>query len=138
MAGVPLLLVVGGLLHATVHRWPESVPDTDGGAWPVPILVTTRAWGAIPDDDLDDRPALQAAIDAAKRGPRKTVAIPPGDYDLTGPLYVNGGVRIEGEWRPHGETNTYWSKLRKFQMRGTCPDWVDDGDARGRRDVRYE
>ena len=51
-------------------------------------------FGAVPGDGLDDRPAFQAALDAARPG--DTVTVPAGAFDLSGAVNLRGGVTLAG------------------------------------------
>jgi Pectate lyase superfamily protein/Right handed beta helix region len=62
--------------------------------------------GAVPDDALDDAPAIQAALDAARGGNREcgsSVYLPGGTYLLSSPLELHSYVRIHGDG-PFGDS----------------------------------
>lgn len=50
--------------------------------------VTSAPYNAIPNDAIDDQPAIQAAIDAAGTAGSGIVFIPAGTYYLNKPLYL--------------------------------------------------
>ncbi len=52
-------------------------------------------FGAIPNDGKDDRVALQAAINAAKKG--DIVQLAPGQYDVDGTIAIGAKKRVRGE-----------------------------------------
>lgn len=56
--------------------------------------VDVTAFGAVPDDGLDDRAALVAALDAACAGGGGEVVFPPGTYDLAVPTNVPSGQPV--------------------------------------------
>lgn len=51
---------------------------------------------AIPDDGLDDAPALQRAIDALWRQGGGTLRLSAGEFDLATPLLMRSGVTLSG------------------------------------------
>jgi nitrous oxidase accessory protein NosD len=61
------------------------------GASPIDV----RAFGAIPDDDIDDAAALSAAVVEAGTG--GTVVLGSGRYRIERPIDLASGVRIAGE-----------------------------------------
>ncbi|PWI04529.1 hypothetical protein DIZ27_44810 [Streptomyces sp. NWU339] len=63
------------------------------------LNVKDRAFGALGDDQADDQPAIQRAIDMAGQG--GTVYFPPGRYRLASPLRLSRGVTLRGDWNPH-------------------------------------
>jgi hypothetical protein len=60
-------------------------------------VIDVRDSGAIPDDGLDDAPAIQAAIDAAPAG--STILVPVGVYMIGTPLVPATGKNIVGAGR---------------------------------------
>ncbi|AKJ64195.1 hypothetical protein [Kiritimatiella glycovorans] len=59
----------------------------------------TDDFGAIPDDGMDDAPALRAALEQAVTEGGVTLIIPPGTYEIDSRVCVTGAVgvlRIEG------------------------------------------
>lgn len=61
-------------------------------AWPLPTkLFDVSAFGAVPDDDLDDTAGLQAAIDAASQAGAGAMAYVP-----SGKFLVNDTLRVSG------------------------------------------
>lgn len=67
------------------YRYGEA-PLPDGAGWSV-IDPTAPPYGATPDDDVDDAPALQAALDAAD-GTGTIVALPAGTFRIATPLTI--------------------------------------------------
>ena len=54
---------------------------------------SVRDFGAVGDGKADDTAAIQAALDAAMKGPRgSSVLIPPGEYRVTGLLTVENAL----------------------------------------------
>jgi hypothetical protein len=51
--------------------------------------VDVRAFGAIPNDGIDDTRELQAALDAARGSRKKIVYIPYGEYLVSSPIVLN-------------------------------------------------
>lgn len=69
----------------------------DGGIPYVPDSLEVRDFGAIPNDDLDDSSAIQAALDRAEQQGGGAVKLEPGRYVLNFPLFVHGdGVVLRG------------------------------------------
>ena len=60
--------------YSGYHYFNKSVPDVTH-----PIFDVTT-YGAIPDDDVSDQPAIQAAIAAAEENGRGIVFFPPGEF----------------------------------------------------------
>ena len=69
----------------------------DGGIPYVPDSLEVRDFGAIPNDDLDDSSAIQAALDRAEQQGGGAVKLEPGRYILNFPLFIHGdGVVLRG------------------------------------------
>ena len=70
------------------------------GDAPLPLpepMLDVGLFGAVPDDDLDDAPAFQAAIDAAAAAGGGAVRVPPGRWRLEQVLRVDhDGVVLLG------------------------------------------
>ncbi|WP_068605463.1 NPCBM/NEW2 domain-containing protein [Paenibacillus swuensis] len=64
-----------------------------------PSTLSVRDYGANGTDTLDDKAAIQAAIDNAASG--DTVFIPDGTYHLNGTVRGKTGVAIRGQSRDH-------------------------------------
>ncbi|MDG0792340.1 right-handed parallel beta-helix repeat-containing protein [Cohnella ginsengisoli] len=58
--------------------------------------VSIATYGAIPDDGLDDRAAIQAALDAADGSGGGTVLVPAGTYDISNTLHVGEHTALKG------------------------------------------
>lgn len=137
------LLVAAGAAAATV-----ATLDDDGT--PSSVLtsecVTPEEHGAIADDEIDDRVAMQAAIDAAIAGP-KCLALGSGEYHVTrrpepgianiaslqvhGPLLISGtgvismlgsgirpGTTNPADWTLLSVKNATDVRLSGFALRG--------------------
>ncbi len=80
--------------------WSPGIP---GGIPEFPIVKNVADYGATPDDGVDDRPAIQNAIDDAASAGGGAVFLPAGAYDITsrtqsdGALYLPSGVALRGE-----------------------------------------
>lgn len=60
--------------------------------------VTSAPYNAIPNDAIDDQPAIQAAIDAAGVAGSGIVFIPTGTYYLNKPIYIKyNNVIVRGQ-----------------------------------------
>lgn len=74
-----------------------------GGIPEVAIVRNVADYGAVPDDGIDDRPAIQNAIDDAASAGGGAVFLPAGAYDIKtrthsdGALYLRSGVVLRGE-----------------------------------------
>lgn len=69
----------------------------DGGIPYVPDRISSRDFGAIPDDGVDDSPAIQQALDHAGQLGGGAVTLEPGKYVLNFPLFIHGdGVVLRG------------------------------------------
>jgi hypothetical protein len=78
--------------HTSLHlpiKQPPMVPwEQDPAQW-----ANVEAYGAIADDEQDDTPAIQAAIDAGLT----TVYFPQGTYHISGDIFIRGKVeRLTG------------------------------------------
>ncbi len=102
-------------LVSTYLLWPAEVPDADDSIPKPYILVTSFKYGAIADDGLDDRKAIQAAINEALKGPRRTVFFPEGTFNVSAPLVITGksGVHIQGStgWNERVEAHTSVTRI---------------------------
>ncbi|MDG0810503.1 right-handed parallel beta-helix repeat-containing protein [Cohnella rhizosphaerae] len=58
--------------------------------------ASIATYGAIPDDGLDDRAAIQAALDAADGSGGGTVLVPAGTYDISNTLHVGEHTALKG------------------------------------------
>ena len=78
-------------------------PGVMGGIPEVPIVKNAASYGATPGDGVDDRPAIQNAINAAAAAGGGAVFLPAGVYDIKsrthsdGALYLPSGVALRGE-----------------------------------------
>jgi len=59
-------------------------------------VLNATGFGAVPDDDTDDRAAIQACIDKAA-GEKKACYIPAGRYLVNGDLWLPSGITIKGD-----------------------------------------
>jgi hypothetical protein len=64
---------------------------------PAPVGADVRAFGAIPDDGIDDTTAIQTAINAAGNG--ATILFPPGRFNITRTLDPRGQRKFQGATR---------------------------------------
>lgn len=98
MPALPALLLASGLA-AQLDGLPDfSRAGYRGGQTPPRIerTVDARAFGVVPDDDLDDASAIQAALDAAPAGP-VAVVLPPGRLILDRPVQLGrDGLVLRG------------------------------------------
>ncbi len=95
------------------YRMGEEIPDTSERE-----RVNAGAYGAIPDDDLDDSEALLAAIDAAA-GQGHVVLLKSGVYDIHRPIRID-----QGDWIIRGESQQ--GTILRFhkplcESAGDCP-----------------
>lgn len=69
--------------------------------WPSQLvhaaLIDVTAFGAIPNDGLDDRAAIQAAIASATSG--DTVFIPTGSFHISNSIIPKSGITLAGDGR---------------------------------------
>lgn len=71
-----------------------------GGIPTVPVRVRAEECGAVPDDDRDDTPAIQAALDRAGEQGGGAVLLGPGVYQLDERLVIRrDGVVLRGSGR---------------------------------------
>lgn len=59
-----------------------------------PKVFNIKSYGAVPDDNIDDTDAIQAAIDACHAVGGGTVFSPKGRYTINGPLKTSKGTAI--------------------------------------------
>jgi hypothetical protein len=79
------------------HLWTD-LPSYEGED--VPTCVVTHApYNAIPDDGKDDRPGIQAAIDAAEKAGHGRVFLPAGHYEIGGTLELRANTKLFGAGR---------------------------------------
>lgn len=78
-------------------------------------------YGAVPNDGLDDRPALLAAIRAARQQDRP-VWIPEGAFELRGPRIIIGGVTVQGAGIWHSRLR---GEAAKFEGSGQTVHFAD-------------
>ncbi|MGB7159737.1 MAG: glycosyl hydrolase family 28-related protein [Tepidisphaeraceae bacterium] len=75
---------------AGYHCGDRPIPD-------VPAATDATKFGATPDDDTDDAPAIQKAIDATEKG---AVTLPAGRFVLGGEVFIKkGNVVLRGAGR---------------------------------------
>ncbi len=88
--------------HGARLGWSSPV-DLEAGpapAWNGPELDAKNpsfAGGAKGDGITDDRPALQAALDAAGLQGGSTLRLPAGNYAVSGTLRLSPGTRLKGQ-----------------------------------------
>ena len=83
------------------HIWEGSLPILNTQV----VYITDAPFNAIPNDGLDDHAAIQAAIDSTERGGAnagKSVFVPPGTYDLSGPIILKAHTHLFGI--PYGQS----------------------------------
>lgn len=110
------LLRVFSLLDGQLSRIPEPVKAIDPNHAPPPDLVARHLWdelplyegrgeaidvrqppyNARPDDELDDRAAIQEAIDAASAAGHGQVFLPAGHWELGGALTLRANTVLLG------------------------------------------
>lgn len=78
---------------------PRVMPVTQGSDDLPVASYSVLDWGATPDDDTDDTPAVQAAMDAANQIGGAVVFLPAGRYAVRGNLTVPAGVTLRGDWK---------------------------------------
>lgn len=91
-------------------------------------------FGAIPDDSIDDAPALQAAIEAVEADGGGVLVIPEGTYYLDRPITVTGDhIVLRGQGREKTRL------LSRFTMKGQQPELrgFNTGDAIGPKTYFY-
>src|SRR5690606_10735796 len=76
-----------GLFDNQGNPYPIHTPNPVTGA-----TLNVVDFGAVPNDGLDDIPAIHAAFDAAKAGDE--IYFPNGTYDLIGTLFNDGTSHI--------------------------------------------
>jgi hypothetical protein len=87
------VIVAGSLVHAQTSQ---------------PGVIDVRDFGAIPDDQLDDAAAIQAAIDSARATPPQTIVFPPGVFLVSRSLDPRGFGRVfQGATAIRSEDNQY-------------------------------
>ncbi len=79
------------------HVWKERLVCEGGDA--KACVVTADRFGAVADDGKDDRPAIQAAIDAAGRAGHGRVFLPAGTYDIADTLELGPSTCLFGVGR---------------------------------------
>ncbi|MBX3745431.1 MAG: glycoside hydrolase family 55 protein [Verrucomicrobiae bacterium] len=81
-------------LHLPIEPEPVMAWETNLSNW-----ISVQAFGAVPGDNRDDTPAIQAAVDAAAAAGKTTVYFPgigggdPNHYSLDGTVRLHGSVR---------------------------------------------
>lgn len=97
--------------HGGAHGWSALHGGGGGNLGTERLEVVARpAWADLPrfdvtdfgatgDDDSDDAPAIQAAVDAARAAGRSTVYLPPGHYRLGATLRNLAEIRLLGAGR---------------------------------------
>lgn len=98
----------GKLVYVAMDKWDNRIPDYSyagyrGGGDPIP-LVPVRVTIAADDDDADDTPRIQGAIDKLSAMPmdvdgfRGTLLLQAGTYEVAGSLTISAsGVVIRGQ-----------------------------------------
>ncbi|OPZ12990.1 MAG: Pectate lyase superfamily protein [candidate division BRC1 bacterium ADurb.BinA364] len=79
------------------HLW-RALPSYEGQADGT-VIATSAPYNAKPDDLLDDRAAIQAAIDAASAAGHGRVFLPKGQYQIGGPLVLRANTKLFGVGR---------------------------------------
>jgi chitodextrinase len=88
---------VGLFLSLTLLAAAGPLPGAHAAGGSAGTVKSIASYGAIGTDALDDKAAIQAAVDAASPG--DTVLIPKGTYYLSGTVQGKSGVAIKGEKR---------------------------------------
>ena len=96
-----IITVLAGFAHAqptnnpyaarynTTYHWTDSLNWTS--------IYNVSTYGAIPNDQTDDRTAIMAAIDAAHAAGGGVVFFPAGNYIVSDSLFLKTGVILRGE-----------------------------------------
>ncbi|MBI5511345.1 MAG: hypothetical protein HY903_21500 [Deltaproteobacteria bacterium] len=88
-----------GSCNATVQllQGEKGEKGDPGAGGPSPVADVTHAdYGAVPDDGIDDAPAIQQAVEAVGSG--GTIYLPKGTYEIASTIEVTtSGIRIVGE-----------------------------------------
>lgn len=93
-----------------------------------PIDVTDAPYNAIPNDTLNDQPAIQAAIDDAGDAGGGIVYLPSGKYCLYKPLYIKyNNVIVRGQGSSGSTATILDFKFSMYSM------YKKDIDASGKR-----
>lgn len=95
-AGLDATALTSPITAAQAQSVAETCESISQPPVPTPGAILVTDFGATPDDEDDDTPALQAAIDAAKSG--DWVVFPPGRYIHNKSLVVRrAGVTLFGD-----------------------------------------
>lgn len=79
--------------------------------------VTNAPYNAIPNDAIDDQPAIQSAIDAAGLAGSGIVYIPAGTYYLNKPLYIKyNNVIVRGQGSTGGSATILDFRFSMYSM----------------------
>lgn len=116
------------------HVW-TATPELLG---PKVLFVTDAPYGAKPDDDADDREAIQAAIDSTEPGQPnagKHVFVPQGTYELSGPVTLRASTHLFA--LPGGQTYFHARDAWVDSLSG--PAWVfeTEDDAAAETSIEY-
>ncbi|MCR2806562.1 NPCBM/NEW2 domain-containing protein [Paenibacillus soyae] len=109
------------------------LPGALAAAPDVGSMISAADYGANGQDGLDDRAAIQAAVDGAAAG--DTVLIPKGTYQLSGTVMGKSGVSIRGENRDKtiiqfvSEADTYMFYLHNVTNASVSDMTLDGNDS---------
>jgi len=103
-------------------------------------VITThdvRDYGAVADDDLDDTPLFQKAIDACERDGGGVIFVPSGKYVFRNRLSLKSGVYLRGEWRSPEQGPAKGTLLCVYYGRGNPdgPPFIKTGFSCGLKDL---
>lgn len=132
---------VASVIETLMIQSPRSSgPSTTAARPPASSEHVITDYGAIPDDDRPDTPAIQAALDAAAHAGGGTVRIPRGRF-VSGTIHLRNDVRfvleegavLEGSanWRDYGQGRWHdalivGEDLRNVRLEG--PGTIDGAD----------
>ncbi|MEO5984587.1 MAG: glycosyl hydrolase family 28-related protein, partial [Ferruginibacter sp.] len=82
-----------------------------------PINVTASPYKAVPNDNINDQPAIQAAVNAAGAAGGGIVYLPAGTYRLDKPLYIKySNVIVRGQGSTGSTTTILDFKFSMYSM----------------------
>lgn len=114
---IPALCVAGLAVERT-----QAADPLVRAAVPADV-VSVRDFGAVGDAVADDTKAFRAALAAAGERPGAVVAVPIGNYRLSGALSVPAFTTLEGVWR----SPTAWSAGKGSTLLVTYGKGDEDG-----------
>ncbi len=94
MAGVGAQLIADGITAAPSYAYDPGAAFHSPGQPTGAGVFNVADYGALADPTVDNRPMIQAAIDAAHAAGGGIVYIPPGNYGLAGDPDSAGGLTV--------------------------------------------